>query len=85
MKTYVKPQIRYENFALSESVAACNADDGWIYRGNQDKTNCYMETNWSEFENVNPFTTSGNCNYTETEESCYMLWNSAIGAGYGSV
>lgn len=46
MKTYVKPKIYIESFALSESIAtACSADEGYVIRGLQEPPACYVETN----------------------------------------
>lgn len=76
MKSYVKPEIRYENFALSESIAqACDASSGnWIVRGAQNLESCYAESNVEP--GVNPYASAGTCNQLELEEYCITLINS---------
>lgn len=84
MKKYKKPEIKIEKFELSESVAACDSSEGWIFRGNQDKNSCYLETSWDDHEGLNPFSSNA-CNYVETEETCYMIFSSDSAILYGSV
>lgn len=84
MKKYKKPEIKIEKFELSESVAACSSNEGWIYRGNQDKNSCYLENSWDEYAGINPFNSAA-CNYKETEETCYMVFSSNSEILHGSV
>lgn len=69
MKTYVKPEIKFENFALSESIATSCAEEGkWIVRGAADTNECYailpgLGGNIKLYAN-------DNCNETDYEYYC---------------
>ena len=82
MKKYVKPQIKYENYALSENIASsCGGDNGeWIVRGSQSVSNCYADNNFVPGVTVY---VDGNtsCNEKESESYC----NTYLSAGAVSI
>ena len=64
MKTYVKPDVYYENFEMSQHVATCS----WDMSNSKDVNNC------SAADELNiPIFTSDNskCAYSDYEEYCY--------------
>ena len=82
MKTYVKPQIKMEFFALSESIAtSCGKageendgmDGGWLVRAQQEIPTCYAESSF--YPDVKIFSNEPTCNYMESEEHCYSIFS----------
>lgn len=78
-KPYVKPQLYYENFELSQHIAAC----GWDM-DNQDKNNCRALGDAPNFNNppVYLFTDTSRCDVVpgDTGESyCYEPSKGAYG------
>lgn len=47
MKEYVKPELFYEQFQLSQHVAAC----GWDMKNPTVEKNCTAEGDWDDFSN----------------------------------
>ena len=76
MKKYVKPEIRYENFALSESIAtACESGGGsWVVRGAQSISNCYASNEFVPEATVYLDQTSS-CSVKESEAYCNTYLN----------
>ena len=77
MKKYVKPEIKYENFSLAQSIASgCDPTLGWFVRGQVDVPGCYVESVvggglMSVFNNSNT-----NCkDYKETEAMCEFAFD----------
>lgn len=79
MKKYVKPEIRYENFALSESIAtACSSDGGeWILRGSKSITDCYATNEFVPEATVYLDKTTS-CSVKENEAYCITFLNDGI-------
>lgn len=77
-KPYVKPQLYYENFELSQHVAAC----GWDMDNQSDKNNCTAigDEEWGHFP-VALFTTTDRCEITEdqAEGYCYEVSKGGMG------
>lgn len=75
MKPYVKPELFYESFELSQSVAACGWDMNQL-----DKNNCTAlgDESWGRFP-VNLFTDTPRCDVTEetVEAYCYEVSSDA--------
>lgn len=77
MKKYVKPELLYERFVLSEQIAACKFDSN---NTNQDVANC--EFTGSDEENAIPNGTY----FTEANIMCsakfdaYCYHNGTVGA-----
>lgn len=71
-KPYVKPQLYYENFELSQHVAAC----GWDMRNQADKSNCTAlgDKDWGN-EPVYLFTETSRCEVTEDQVEGYCYEN----------
>lgn len=77
MKKYTKPEAKFEFFALSESIASnCGSDGGmdggWLVRGSKDISSCYAESSF--YPGTKVFSTD-KCNYQESEEYCYSIFN----------
>ena len=85
MKKYVKPQVKFEFFALSESIAtSCDMDTGWLLRGSNDvANNCYAETSWDEYSGMKVFNSSA-CNYKEADDHCYTLFSGSENLTFSS-
>ena len=83
MKKYVKPQVKIEFFALSESIAtSCDMDTGWLVRGASDIASCYAETAWSEYDGMKVFN-NGKCDYTP-DDHCYTIFSATANLTYSS-
>lgn len=86
MKTYVKPKIYFESFALSESIAtACSADEGFIVRN---ATNPGTEACFAESDTILPGITifsNGNCTMVDGESFCITAATNMIPVAFGSV
>ena len=78
-KPYVKPQLYYENFELSQHIAAC----GWDMRNQADKSNCTALGDELNFNNppVSLFTDTSRCEVTEdqVEGYCYEVSKGGMG------
>ena len=78
MKPYVKPELFYESFELSQSVAAC----GWDMSNQSDKNNCtaFGDEALGRFP-VNLFTATPRCDVTEdkVEGYCYEVSSGGMG------
>lgn len=76
MKPYVKPELFYESFELSQSVAAC----GWDMSNQSDKHSCTAlgDEDWGRFP-VNLFTETPRCDVAEekAEAYCYEVSSDA--------
>lgn len=84
MKKYVKPEIKFENYKLSESIAsACgNGVPGkWLVRGASTAEACYV-TMEGVAETI--FTTNINCDYKSVESFCQTTMSDNFGIIYGS-
>ena len=83
MKTYVKPEIKYENFSLSESVAtSCSSENGyWLVRGMTSVSTCYAE---SEMFGVTVFSSNSKCSYKDAEMFCSTQMSDGSGASFSS-
>lgn len=81
MKKYEKPQLKIEVYELSESIASgCGADDGWVVRGNQDLSNCFVETDSLGIDNLRFFAeNTATCDNKDYESGCYMVLSGAAG------
>lgn len=76
MKKYVKPEIYYENFELSQHIADC----GWELKAANENT-CYAkgDTSWGYSDDVKAFiNNSGICDI-QPEGYCYTNGSSAVG------
>lgn len=77
MKPYVKPELIFESFELSQSIAAC----GWDMN-QSDKKSCEAlgDEEWGHFP-VKLFTDSTRCEVTEdkTEGYCYEVSSGEMG------
>lgn len=77
-KPYVKPQLYYENFELSQHVAAC----GWDMSNQSDKINCTAlgDEKLGNFP-VSLFTETPRCQVTEdqVEGYCYEVSSGKVG------
>ena len=65
MKPYVKPELNFESYELSQHIAACR----WDWTNQQDKYTCYATYD------PNVWGTSGSSNYklfADTNGSCTM-------------
>lgn len=83
MKKYVKPQVKFEFFSLSESIAtSCDMDSGWLVRGSNNLDSCYAQTGWENFENIKVFNNSA-CNQAP-DDHCYTLFSGAANLTYSS-
>ena len=84
MKKYVKPQVKFEFFALSESIAtSCDMNDGWLVRGSNDVAkNCYAQTSWDEYGGMKVFNESP-CNQ-QPDDHCYTLFSATANLTYSS-
>ena len=84
MKKYVKPQVKFEFFALSESIAtSCDMDSGWLVRGSNDVAkNCYAQTSWDEYGGMKVFNESP-CNQ-QPDDHCYTLFSATANLTYSS-
>lgn len=74
MKTYVKPELRYENFAMSESIAAaCGDDIGWIVKGMQQISDvCYAGSEM--YPGIHLYAdNNSNCTQGEPEAYCQTV------------
>lgn len=78
MKPYVKPELFYENFELSQHIAAC----GWDMKNSTDKNHCEAlgDTSWGNFE-IKLFTETPRCDATEdqVEGYCYEVNSGGMG------
>lgn len=79
MKTYVKPDLYYESFELSQNIAVC----GWDMN-NMDKNNCTAlgDTSLGNFEVFLFTSTNKSCEATESdvaESYCYEPGTGAWG------
>ena len=86
MKKYVKPQIKFEFFALSESIAtSCDMETGWLVRGSQSIPNCYAQTEiMDQLSGTKAFSTSlSGCNYTP-DDHCYSYFSETANLTYSS-
>lgn len=76
MKSYVKPELFYENFELSQSIAAC----GWDMSNHSNKKSCTAlgDEEWGHFP-VTLFTETPRCDVTEenAEAYCYEVSSDA--------
>lgn len=72
MKPYVKPELFFESFDLSQSIAAC----GWDMKNQSDKRSCEAtgDEDWGRFP-INLFTDKPRCGITEenAEGYCYEV------------
>lgn len=77
-KPYVKPQLYYENFELSQHVATC----GWDMSNQSDKINCTAlgDEKLGNFP-VSLFTETPRCQVTEdqVEGYCYEVSSGKVG------
>lgn len=77
-KPYVKPQLYYENFELSQHIAAC----GWDMRNSTEKSTCTADgdEDWGNFP-VSLFTETPRCEVTEgqVEGYCYEVSSGKMG------
>lgn len=86
MKTYVKPELKYESFMLSESIATSCAG-GWIVKLT-DTNSCYAVSDGagnSLWDDVKPYTSSNTCNQIENEQYCITVLSGADTTLFGSV
>lgn len=68
MKTYVKPDLFFESFELSQSIAACGYDVNFA-----SIETCETYTDESiYYETVLVFTADGNCVHDVEADYCYM-------------
>lgn len=78
MKKYVKPDLFYESFELSQSIATC----GWDMSNQSDKNNCTAlgDESVGNFP-VTLFTETPRCEATEdkVENYCYEVSRGAMG------
>lgn len=76
MKKYVKPEIYYENFELSQHIADC----GWELKSANENT-CYAtgDTDWGYSSDVFAFITGVNNCAIQPEGYCYTNGSSAVG------
>lgn len=79
-KPYVKPQLYYENFELSQHIAAC----GWDMSNSADKYNCTAVGDEEHFNNppVSLFTETPRCQVVPGdvgESYCYEPSKGAFG------
>lgn len=83
MKTYMKPEIRYENFSLSESVAnSCSMEGGyWLVRGLKSVDTCYVQ---SDMMPERFFLSHSNCENKDAEMYCSTQMSDGSGASYSS-
>lgn len=85
MKKYVKPDLKYENFEISENIAACSGGSTWIVRGAKTLDECYLAYSGdnSMLEGANPYS-SGNCTTKDSEANCYFALSSNGAAAFSS-
>lgn len=77
-KDYVKPEIHYESFVLSQHIAVC----GWDMKNNMDKANCTATGDESLGHiPIKLFTETPRCDIedTNTEGYCYEPSSGAFG------
>lgn len=76
MKAYVKPELYYENFELSQHIAAC----AWDMKNATVAENC-MAIGDEEFGNggLILFAAGPDCNVTDFEAYCYEPSAEAFG------
>lgn len=78
MKPYVKPELFYESFELSQHIAVC----GWDMSNQSDKNNCEAlgDESWGHFP-VTLFTETPRCEVTEdkVEGYCYEVSTGDMG------
>lgn len=80
-KDYVKPEIHYESFVLSQHIAVC----GWDMANSMDKNNCTAvgDTTLGGFD-VNLFTNTNElCNLKE--EDAHEIYCYEVGTGSAGV
>lgn len=84
MKTYKKPEIKYENFSLSESVATgCSSDYGyWLVRGMKSVDTCYAESAIVPGQRF--FLSHSNCDNKNAEMYCSTQMSDGSGASFSS-
>lgn len=64
MKVYVKPELFYERYELSQHVAACAWDK-------QDNGTFKADAEFGYLDDLYLFTDASLCNVTNVEEYCY--------------
>lgn len=72
MKEYVKPELFYEQFQLSQHVAAC----GWDMKNSTVETHCTAEGDWDDFSNkgVMFMSDNGQCDIPFDDSTyCYQI------------
>ena len=69
MKNYVKPELFFESYELSQNIAAC----GWDFKNNSDPGSCYAEGDpgWGNPSDIKAFVDSKNGCMTNLEGYCY--------------
>lgn len=77
MKPYVKPELYYENFTLSQHIADC----GWeLQSANVDACYAKGDTEWGYPDDVFPFAQGNDaCADGPVEGYCYTNSSSAVG------
>lgn len=88
MKAYVKPDLYFENYSLSESIATSCAG-GWIVRGNQSLENCFAQADGDSKDpiwgNIKIYT-NDSCEYTQVEDVCntVAVTGESLGNAFGA-
>ena len=69
MKNYVKPELFFESYELSQNIAAC----GWDFQNSSDPGNCYAEGDpaWGNPSEVRVFVEANSSCMTNLEGYCY--------------
>lgn len=76
MKKYVKPEIYYENFELSQHIADC----GWeLQEANENICHATGDTDWGYPSDVFAFITGAHSCDIQPEGYCYTNGSSAVG------
>lgn len=83
MKKYVKPELFYEHFELTQHIAAC----GWNMQS-ADVNNCHAVPDktgvWGDGFDVKLFAVAGVCEYTKWEDFCFESGASPDGVAFNS-